>query len=325
VPGPRPKPERSEILGGRPAATRGRLVKRLGPGSLRWSPDELAVEAPLRILVAAPDGTDQLGLTMRTPGHDVELVAGLLLAEGLVQERREIRRIGYACGQAGETAVASVAVPVWDRLRPRRLTQTSACGVCGTQGNPVEELLADAAPLPAGPKVGADWVLGLPQVLREHQRAFARTGATHAAGLAPLGGPLVAVREDVGRHNAVDKAVGWALLAGRWPLRDHALVVSGRVSFEIIQKAWRAGIPVVVAVSGATTAAVELAQRAGMTLAGFVRDGSCTLYSGEERLSVVPESREPSSRVSGSTPSVAANRSTVCSVTLRSPRSNPPT
>ncbi|MCK4175951.1 formate dehydrogenase accessory sulfurtransferase FdhD [Aciditerrimonas ferrireducens] len=309
----RADPGASAVVGGRPPKGRSVLVERLGPEGRGRGPDQLAVEAPLRVVLRAPDGTDQLGVTMRTPGHDVELVAGLLVAEGLVHERWELRRIGYACGQAGETAVVDLLCPVWGRLRPRSLAVSSACGVCGTKGDPVADLLADAPALPpAGTAVvGADWLLGLPDALGAHQQAFAATGAVHAAGLAPLGGELVAVREDVGRHNAVDKVVGWAFLEDRLPLGGHALVVSGRVSFEIVQKAWRAGVPVVAAVSGATTAAVDLATRAGMTIAGFVRQGQATLYCGADRVRVATSARSPLSSVRGSTPSVAAKRSTV--------------
>ncbi len=292
------------------ATTRQQLVTRAGPGGLHRQPDELVVEEPLEVVVAGSDGTDLMGVTMRTPGHDLELVAGLLVGEGVIAHPADLGRLTYACGHVGRTVVATVRVPVWAGRRARATVTSSACGVCGTLdtaglvglGAPVPRAVggevsggpatfsasagpAEPLPLAAEDSLDARWLAALPERLAEHQRAFQRTGALHGAGLVQVDGPVVAVREDVGRHNAVDKVVGWAFLQGRtWPLAGHVLVVSGRVSYEIVVKAWRAGIPAVVAVSAASTAAVDVAARAGVTVAGFVRDGQLVCYAGADRL-----------------------------------------
>ncbi len=304
------------------------MVSEPGPRGLLRRPDRLAVEEPLQVQLSGPGGASTLGVTMRTPGHDMELVAGLLLAEGIIDGRDDLAGITY-CSRAGggSASCTTVAVPagvtpngtsrdgtqrqpsagglalqappvgrdgfntltVKLRRAPRRpvlerrTVTSSSCGVCGSAS--IEALRsAGHPPIGDGPAVSVAWVCALPAELRRHQRSFDETGSVHAAGLADPATGMLAVREDVGRHNAVDKAIGWALLDGRLPLADVALVVSGRVSFEIVQKAVRAGVGLVVAVSGATSLAVELAADTGVTLAGFVRDGRCTVYAGTHRL-----------------------------------------
>lgn len=272
--------------------TRQVMVFEPGPGQLVRRPDRLAVEEPLEIRVSGPDGATTLGVTMRTPGSDMELVAGLLLAEGLVDGVEDLARIAYCVGERTGDAVqrynvvtAALRRPARGARRERRMTTSTSCGVCGTAS--IEALRAVGhPPVRPGPTVALDWLCQLPEAMRRQQRSFDDTGTVHAAGLAEAGGSLLAVREDVGRHNAVDKVVGWAMLAGRLPRAALALAVSGRVSFEIVQKALRAGITVVVAVSGATSLAVSLAEDSGITLVGFARGGRCTVYAGPQRLRV---------------------------------------
>lgn len=265
------------------------LVHRPADGTLVRSPDRIAVEEPLEVRLDGPGGPTIMGVTMRTPGQDMELVAGFLLAEGVVDDVSDLAKVAY-CGGPGTAAEQRFnVVRATLRRAPRRdvgqrtSVTSSSCGVCGTAS--IEALrAAGLPPVSPGPEVAVSWLCQLPDALRAEQRSFADTGSVHAAGLARAAGGLLAVREDVGRHNAVDKVLGWALLGHRLPASDCALVVSGRVSFEIVQKAARAAVPLVVAVSGATSLAVALAEELGITLAGFVREGSCTVYTGAQRL-----------------------------------------
>lgn len=279
--------------------TASRLVWEPGDGRLARRPDELAVEEPLEVRVGVGAATRVLNVTMRTPGSDFELAAGWLLAEGVITGPEELKGVRYCTdpeldAEQRYNAVTADLVPaalerLQARATPGRLTATtSACGVCGSASIDAlaalgpAELAATAFPL-------AD-VLSWPARLREAQAAFAATGGLHAAGLLDADGEIRVVREDIGRHNAVDKVLGWAVLeaaAGRerLPLSRLGLVVSGRSSFEIVQKALSAGLPLVASVSAASSLAVELATERGLTLVGFVRDGRCTVYSCPERLS----------------------------------------
>ena len=238
-------------------------------------------------------------MTMRTPGDDIELTAGFLVSEGIVTAAGDIISIvlctGERCGHAdheddareGIGNVADVMLrPGLDSLAAKRnFLTTSACGVCGKTSiaelrvSSSHDLYRDRV------SVGAAVLAALPDKLRDAQRVFARTGGLHAAGLFSADGTLLAVREDVGRHNAVDKVVGWALLAGRLPLSGCVLLVSGRASFELAQKAVLAGIPVLAAVSAPSSLAVDLADDAGLTLVGFLRGGSMNVYAGSQRIS----------------------------------------
>jgi FdhD protein len=233
--------------------------------------DEVAVEEPLEIRV---DGA-ALTVTMRTPGHDEELALGFLLGEGLIDGPR-------AAGLTDDLAanVVEVAGPLLRDPGARRFYTTSSCGVCG-KGS-LEEVAVHAPVLPPGPRVARELLAGLPDHLR--QPGFGRTGGMHATGLFTAAGELLVVREDVGRHNAMDKVVGRALLDGEIPLHDRILCVSGRLSFELVQKAAVAGAPVLVGVGAPTSLAVALAADRGMTLAGFARGDRVNVYSGAERV-----------------------------------------
>lgn len=241
--------------------------------------DRVAVEEPLEIRV----GGRRLTVTMRTPGHDAELAAGFLVTEGLVTpaELGVIR----ACPDADENVV-DVGLVDGARLDVeavrRAFAATSACGLCGTTS--IEQVKRRVAPLNGSMKVGRDLLTALPDRLRCSQEVFEATGGLHAAGLFAPDGTLELAREDIGRHNAVDKVIGAAALRGRLPLADRILVVSGRAGFEIVQKAAAAGIPILCSVSAPSSLAVELARETGMTLVGFLRGASFNVYAGEDKL-----------------------------------------
>jgi FdhD protein len=233
---------------------------------------------------------------MRTPGSDFELAAGFLRSENVIAGPPDLRRIIYCTDAELDAAqqynVVSVELAAKALPDPRRLERhsftSSACGVCGKAG--LESLeIAGCSVLPPGPEVSPEILYGLPPRLREAQGLFESTGGLHAAGLFTAGGELVCLREDVGRHNAVDKVVGWALLEGRLPLPGHILLVSGRASFEIMQKALVAGIPIVCAVSAPSSLAASVAREFGMTLVGFLREGRFNVYAGQERVPVGEE------------------------------------
>lgn len=268
-------------------------VRRVRRGEAEEGSDPVTVEEPMEIRVRHRDEgrsvTRSVAVTMRTPGEDFELAAGFLFTEGLVGRREEIGEISY-CRDAGEQEynVVTVRLRSFARFDPslldRNFYMTSSCGVCGKASLEAVEVKG-CAPLPRGElTLDPDVVASLPERLRESQDVFRRTGGIHAAGLFDADGGLRGLMEDVGRHNAVDKAVGAAFLEGRLPLADRALVVSGRASFEILQKALAAGIPAVVAVGAPSSLAVDLARRFRMTLLGFTRDGGFNVYAGEERM-----------------------------------------
>jgi FdhD protein len=251
--------------------------------------DVLAVEEPLEIAlegeVAGRPLRKTISVTMRTPGDDAELAAGFLFTEGIIRDRSQIEHVGQ-CGGAGNVVRVRVA-PSADldlaRLE-RHFYTTSSCGVCGKTS--IDALRTTSRyPLPAGsPVLSARLIHRLPDALRAAQAVFDRTGGLHASALFDADGRLRCLREDVGRHNALDKVIGAELLAGRLPAYGRILVVSGRASFELVQKAVMAGIPILVAVGAPSSLAVELAVRAGMTLAGFVRDGRFNVYSASGRI-----------------------------------------
>jgi len=251
-------------------------------------PDHVVGEEPLEIRLGGPGQTPEpVAVTMRTPGNDFELAVGFLLAEGLLGDQRDLRAVRYCQLPDGEPQLYNIVTvttraPVDLDDRRRSVTVSASCGICGTA---TLEQLEDRCPAIApGEPIEARVLTGLPDRLREHQRVFERTGGLHAAGLYDHTGRMLAVREDVGRHNAVDKLVGWAAMERRLPLSAAVLVVSGRVSFEIIQKAAVGGIPIVVAVSAPSSLAVATARQLGMTLACFVRGGRANLYSAPERV-----------------------------------------
>jgi FdhD protein len=246
--------------------------------------DALAVEEPLEIRLAGRRFT----LTMRTPGNDEELAAGFLLAEGFITndtELGEIRRVRDAKGALEPNAIDVILNVRADGLRERlkrNFTISSSCGVCGKTS--IESITRRIAPITSRAKIAAPTLLMLGARLRESQRVFAATGGLHACGLFNLEGKLIATREDVGRHNAVDKIVGWALANKMLPLSKLLMMVSGRLSFEIVQKAAAAGVPILVAVSAPSSLAVELADEAGITLVGFLRDESFSVYAHRARI-----------------------------------------
>jgi FdhD protein len=233
--------------------------------------DEVAIEEPLEIRV---DGAP-LAVTMRTPGHDEELALGFLHGEGLIAEV-------HAAGLTDDFANNTIEVqgPLARDPSARSFYTTSSCGVCGKGA--LEEVAVHAPVLPDGPSIDRALLAGLPERLR--QPGFARTGGLHATGLFTTGGELVLVREDVGRHNAMDKVIGRALRDGLLPLHDLVLCVSGRLSFELVQKAVVAGAPILVGVGAPTSLAVELAADRGLTLAGFARKGYTNVYTHPARV-----------------------------------------
>jgi FdhD protein len=265
--------------------TRRVALARLEGGRLRAGADLVACEEPLEIHV---DGVP-LAVVMRTPGHDRELVLGFLVAEGVATAARDVRSVHHeSVARSPESEGNLVHAHLREGLGVdlealrRNLYSTSSCGVCGKAS--VERALAVAPPLDDPTRVEAALLRALPERLRAAQAVFAETGGLHAAALFGAGGACLAVREDVGRHNAVDKVVGWALERDRLPLSGHLLLVSGRISFEVVQKALAARIPVVAAVSAPSSLAVELAERAGIALVGFLRGEGFNVYGRRERV-----------------------------------------
>jgi FdhD protein len=246
-------------------------------------PDPVVVEEPLEIHA---DGAS-LVVTLRTPGHDRELAAGFLYGESLIEDRDDLLELVDASTRGAENVID---VRVRDRSRlaaaraARAFPSTAACGVCGKTA--IEHVFARGLPgvAPGRPRIRGAWLETLPGRMREAQRVFARTGGLHAAALFESGGGLRVLREDVGRHNAVDKVIGERLLAGALPLSDSVLVLSGRAGFEIVQKAARAGIPIVAAVGAPSSLSLRVAERSGLTLAGFLRPGRFNLYTAPDRV-----------------------------------------
>ncbi|HEV8240831.1 MAG TPA: formate dehydrogenase accessory sulfurtransferase FdhD [Thermoanaerobaculia bacterium] len=250
--------------------------------------DPVAIEDPLEIQLAFGDASPaQLAVTLRTPGHDRELAAGLLHAEGIVESAADLVALDEA--ELGEVPGSRIVARLGSRrdgastIAARPFLSTAACGLCGKAS--VDAVFASGFPaLPVGPRLTLPLLLELPGRMAPAQELFAQTGGIHAAALFAADGELVVSREDVGRHNAVDKVVGSLLLAGRIPAGETILAVSGRIGFEIVQKALRAGVPVLAAVGAPSTLALRLAARAGMTVVGFVRPGRCNVYCGIERI-----------------------------------------
>jgi FdhD protein len=240
--------------------------------------DLLVTEAPLEIRL----GGTPIAVVMRTPGNDAELVAGFALTEGIVSSPAEIGAVTAVPQDPDDNRWAlETTVEVDPEQFSRNFYSTSSCGVCGKAS--IDAVRITGATPPPGPRLSIAVITGLPEIMRRSQTTFASTGGVHAAALFTADGDLIATREDIGRHNAVDKVIG-AVATTQWPLGEVILMVSGRVSFEISQKAAVAGIPVVVAVSAASSLAVELAEEMGMTVIGFLRDGTCNVYTGGQRL-----------------------------------------
>jgi FdhD protein len=272
---------------------RRRVLRISGPDTTGHRADMLAVEEPLEIRI----GGKPLTVTMRTPGDDIDLAAGFLFCEGLAgpENLRQIRmcdeNVADVTLEPGAPyAPQSQRLP-WPQEAPqarRNFLTTSACGVCGKESIDAIRVKSRYDVTADDVKVSPGVLTSLPDRLRAAQKVFASTGGLHAAGLFTPDGTLLVLREDVGRHNAVDKIVGWALRDGRLPLAGHVLLVSGRASFELVQKAYMAGIPVLAAVSAPSSLAVGLAEEAGLTLVGFLRGTSMNAYTGTHRLTAVP-------------------------------------
>ncbi|MEV0325021.1 formate dehydrogenase accessory sulfurtransferase FdhD [Micromonospora echinospora] len=266
----------------------------LGPGGrVVRRPDNLAAEEPLEIRVgpAGPARRRPLAVTMRTPGDDLDLALGFLLTEGLIRSADDVHTAQLCAGTETPNTynvvdvVLAPGVPEPATDPARNFYTTSSCGVCGKAS--IDSVRTRSAYRVADDPttVPAEVLAALPDTLRSAQRGFDRTGGLHAAGLFTPTGELVVLREDVGRHNAVDKVVGWAVRERRLPLAGHLLLVSGRASFELTQKAWMAGAPLLAAVSAPSTLAADLAAEAGMTLVGFLRDETMNVYTGDHRIS----------------------------------------
>ena len=257
-------------------------VWRWRDGELQEVADDLAVEEPLEIRVRGRP----VSVTMRTPGHDEELAAGFLQTENIISGGSDILRI-WTCERNEEGNVINVRlapdVPVdFDKLT-RHVFASSSCGLCGKAT--IDAVAQRFAPVTSDVKFSAAMIASLPQRMRAAQETFDRTGGLHAAAIFDQSGKILVVREDVGRHNAVDKALGHAVLKGWLPLDRHVLLVSGRSSFEIMQKSLAGGIPVVAAVSAPSSLAVQFAKQNGQTLVGFLRDGRMNVYSHRQRIS----------------------------------------
>jgi FdhD protein len=263
------------------------MVVAVRDGHASRRPDAVAAEEPLEIRVNG----EAVSVTMRSPGNDFELAAGFCLTEAIIDRPEQMATVRYCSGEGpGTFNVVDVRLrdprPVTEAMR-RNVYTASSCGVCGTSS--IEAVRKYVRPVGDDPTaMTVDWLSTLPDRLRAAQPEFDRTGGLHAAGLFDAGGELRCVREDVGRHNAVDKVIGWAMRADALPLAGTVLVVSGRVAFEIVQKALRAGIPAVAAVSAPTSLAVALAEETGMTLVGFLRGRSMNVYAGASRVVVEP-------------------------------------
>ena len=265
-----------------------RRVTRIDTGHTVTRPDTVVVEEPLELRV---NGTP-LAVTMRTPGADIELAQGFLLTEGVIADRDDIAAIRY-CNSLDETGrntynvldidlSPGVALP--ETGLERNFYTTSSCGVCGKASLDAIRQLTRHSPAADDVVVDIDTLTGMPPTMRAAQKVFARTGGLHAAALFTPAGELLALREDIGRHNAVDKVIGWTTENNRIPSGGTVLLVSGRASFELAQKAVMAGIPILAAVSAPSSLAVDLANESGMTLIGFLRDNTMNIYTGPQRV-----------------------------------------
>jgi len=263
-------------------------ILRLKPGARRIEDDRVAVEAPLEFQLHHPSfGPEPVsfGTTMRTPGDDEWLAAGLLYGESVVHRAADIEAIESSTRRPNVVNVRlHPDVSFETQLSPRRFSAGSSCGVCGTTSLDAAIARAAATRIEGRARIDLSVLLRLPQRMRESQSKFGDTGGIHAAALFDFAGHLITAAEDVGRHNAFDKLVGENLLAGRLPLADHLVLLSGRASFELVQKALRAGVSVVAAIGAPSSLAVSLAAAAGLTLVGFLRDRQCNVYSNPDRL-----------------------------------------
>ena len=269
---------KSSLMKEAPSIGPGRIIRRKKDGSLEYLRDDLTIEEPLEIRV----GDKTLATTMRTPGHDDELAAGFLVSEAIVRDRGAI--VGFSRG-GDSRLVVDLARGVKLKLNSAQRfgTISSSCGLCGKMS--IDAIRQNFSAIEStNVRIDIETLLSLPEKLRQAQSDFGRTGGIHAAGIFDSSGDLKIVREDIGRHNAVDKAIGRAFLDGSLPLNRHVLLVSGRASFEIVQKALAAGIPIIAAVSAPSTLAVDFARESNQTLIGFLRPPNFNVYSHIERV-----------------------------------------
>lgn len=282
----------------RPGRTTRSQTLSFDAGRVRPRRDALATEEPLEVRISVGGEVRTVAVTMRTPGDDFELAVGFLHGEGVISGPADVQRIAYCTDPAVDAeqryniVTVGLAAGVTPDLRPleRHFVTSSACGVCGKAA--LESLQVRGCGLPPDDlQIDPEVLVSLPERLRAAQSVFEATGGLHAAGLFDLGGDLVALREDVGRHNALDKIVGWALLQGRLPLSRHILLVSGRASYELLQKAVAAGVPLVCAVSAPSSLAVDVARNFGVTLVGFLRGSRFNVYAGGERVGLTTLAR----------------------------------
>jgi FdhD protein len=261
----------------------------IGPGGVEERDDAVAGEEPLQVMAAGPGQEPvDVAVTMRTPGHEDELAVGFLVSEGLI-EPRDVTGVTHAdpasASRPDDTVTVHLGVPLdIASVAERRTVATASCGICGKAS--IDDVVRRCDPLPDGPVVDVSIVHTLPARLRAAQETFDATGGLHAAGLFTPGGVLTVLREDVGRHNALDKVIGERALADALPLHRTVLLVSGRISFELVQKAAAAGIPVMAAVGAPTDLAIATAEAMGMTLIGFVRPERANVYSRRDRVRV---------------------------------------
>ena len=275
----------------RPASQIRAKVTTFEDGTFTDRTDQLATEEPLEIRVVIAGESRTVAVTMRTPGADFELAVGFLYGEGVIDRRSQVVQVSYCIDKdlPADQLYNIVMVEIDPLSRPdlrpleRHFYTSSACGVCG-KANLEAIALRGTTQLPPGPVVSTDVLTRLPDDLRAAQKVFSATGGLHAAGLFEADGSLVATKEDVGRHNALDKLVGWALLEELLPLDHHVVMVSGRSSFEIAQKCLAARVPILCSVSAPSSLAVGVANEFGMTLVGFVRNGRLNVYEGKERI-----------------------------------------
>jgi FdhD protein len=260
-------------------------IERLRDNQRQPDNDILAVEEPLEIRV----GETSLAVTMRTPGHDQELAAGFLLTEGLIDRPEAIARVFHCrAGTTKESANNIIVVELSEgnaidvEHLKRNFYATSSCGICGKAS--IEQVCQRVRPIESDLLISTDQLKQLPGAMRSAQKVFGQTGGLHAAAIFTVDGQLRCVREDIGRHNAVDKVIGWALLNDEWPLNRSVMMVSGRAGFEIVQKALVAGIPIMAAVSAPSSLAVSLAVQNNLTLVGFLRDQGMNIYAGGQRI-----------------------------------------
>ncbi len=274
----------------RPKSKTRATVVRVLRGDAQTRRDVVATEEPLEIRLLSGSARQSVAITMRTPGHDFELAAGFLFGEGILKNRDDIERISYCVDTDAEQRYNIVNVTLRGELPELRSLErhfytSSACGVCGKASLEALELQGCAA-LPQTFSVAPDLITSLPDKLRDAQGLFDATGGLHAAALFSKEGELLALREDVGRHNALDKLIGWALLENRLPLSEHIVLLSGRASFELLQKSLTAGVQLVCAVSAPSSLAVSVAKEFGLTLVGFLRGERFNIYAGEARVNL---------------------------------------